>query len=1070
MVIAKRPNYRPGLYFCRMRPAISILLFLFCFSATAQDFGWGKGNTYRSAANSNYWKNKKPYEGYWQQDVYYRISAILDDVAETIEGTEVLVYYNNSPNTITEAFFHLYQNAVQPGSLVDDLYNANKTPHTFGRYEKQNLGTVINHCAVNGEPVDVMVNYTVMQVPLKTPLKPGDSVEFRFKFKTHFDRGTIRRRMKVYDHHGFKHFNGVHWYPRICVYDRKFAWETAQHMEHEFYGDFGAYDVELNLPSEYVNEATGELLNAAETYPGDLRKRLDISNFKERLKDDQPQLLTPRDGSRKIWRYHANNVHDFAWTADPTYRIGEVEWKGIKCIALAQEQNAWQWQPTANLVANVVAIYSNDFGMYEYPKMVAADAADGMEYPMLTLDGGVYPSHRGLIAHEVGHNWFFGMLGSNETYRASLDEGFTQFLTAWSMKKLTNQNQRPSDVEYNTNYFGYLRDAIDGTDPSLNTHSDDFNNAIAHGGGYGHVYYKTATMLYNLEYVLGDSVFKQAMQQYVKQWKFCHPYTEDFRNSIIMSVGTDLNWFFDQWLETSKYIDYGIKKVKQHSDGHVKIAIARKGDMIMPVDLRLNFNTGGYLDLTIPVSYYNKPGSSHPVQPWTGWGKLRRNYYLDLSFPASTKISNVQIDPSGRLADINQMDNSWRKKYRLRFDIENELSRDNRGGYQLFWRPDAWYSYVDGPRAGLKLSGHYAARRHIFNLYVWGQSGDGRVYADQSYPLAYWFDYRHHVRKSGEIVMGSRLLANVWMHQAGWEQQLGNGRISAGLKYMDRVSSPEPYLPLRTVAEAQNGFLPSQNLWSDGNNISLNLGYLRKYNAMKNSGNWDLQLRTATPWSDASYGYVRMSWVNQLRLGKAALRTRVFGQAGTGLQQAAESMLYASGANPEDIQNNKYARDLIMYPMGPDALNKSLNLGGGLNLRGFGGYGIPKTVNDTVRAFYRGNSGAAINAELDLSKLFGFVPKFRMFSLETYLFGDAGIMAYPISGQMVHSGIISDAGAGVVLNIQNWGLLVPRKQRPALTALTPLRIRFDVPVFVSAVPAGEEHFQFRWLLGINRAF
>ena len=126
----------------------------------------------------------------------------------------------------------------------------------------------------------------------------------------------------------------------------------------------------------------------------------------------------------------ANNVHDFAFTTDPTYRISEVEWNGIKCIALAQEQNAHAWQPTAKFVANVVKTYSQDFGMYAYPKMVAADARDGMEYPMLTLDGGNWPGHQYVIAHEVGHNWFFGMVGNNETYRACLDEGFTQFLTA----------------------------------------------------------------------------------------------------------------------------------------------------------------------------------------------------------------------------------------------------------------------------------------------------------------------------------------------------------------------------------------------------------------------------------------------------------------------------------------------------------------------------------------------------------------------------------------------------------------------------------------------------------------
>ena len=118
-------------------------------------------------------------------------------------------------------------------------------------------------------------------------------------------------------------------------------------------------------------------------------------------------------------------------------------------------------------------------------------------------------------------------------------------------------------MDYGTVYAGYMFDALDGEDAVLNTHSDDFENAIGHGGGYRHVYYKTATMLYNLQYVLGDEVFLQAMKDYVKQWKICHPYVEDFRNSITQSAKTDLNWFFDQWFETRKVADYAVKVKKK---------------------------------------------------------------------------------------------------------------------------------------------------------------------------------------------------------------------------------------------------------------------------------------------------------------------------------------------------------------------------------------------------------------------------------------------------------------------------------------------------------------------------
>lgn len=333
--------------------------------------------------------------------------------------------------------------------------------------------------------------------------------------------------------------------------------ETDQHVEKEFYGDYGFFNISLTLPNHYVVEATGTLVNKDEVLPAALRKQLDIANFKDKPIGSQPSVIIEPNGSFKTWNFQAVNVLDFAWTADPTYRIGETTWNGVQCVAIAQENNAAGWQQTAQFTAKVIATYSRDFGMYNYPKIVCADAADGMEYPMITLDGGYYPSHQGLIAHEVGHNWFFGMVGSNETYRAALDEGFTQFLTAWCMRKLTKESQ----PELKRAFAGYMEDAIDGTDEVLETHSNDFHSATGHGGGYKHVYYKTASMLYNLQYYLGDSVFLQAMKNYVEQWKFCHPYIEDFRNSIIQSAQTDLNTFFDQWFQTNKSADYSIKRI-----------------------------------------------------------------------------------------------------------------------------------------------------------------------------------------------------------------------------------------------------------------------------------------------------------------------------------------------------------------------------------------------------------------------------------------------------------------------------------------------------------------------------
>ncbi|MEK0421332.1 MAG: hypothetical protein RLZZ161_1183 [Bacteroidota bacterium] len=1058
-----------------MRKTIfATVMMLLLNSLSAQLLPWAKGNTYRSADNPMYWKNKKPYEGYWQQDVYYQIKADLNDSDETVTGELRLVYYNNSPHTLNEAYFHLYQNAVQPGSLVDELYNKNKTPHTFGRYEKEKKGTEIISLQVNDSSVDFNIDYTVLKTALDKPLASGDSCVFAIRFKTYFDRGTIRRRMKVYDHHGYKHFNGVHWYPRICVYDRKFTWETAQHMEHEFYGDFGAYDVELNLPNHYINEATGTLQNPETVYPGDLRQKLDIKNFAGKPVGSQPSVIVKPNGTLKSWRYHARNVHDFAWTADPTYRIGEANWNGVQCIALAQENNAAGWQQSAQFTADVISVYSQDFGMYEYPKMVAADAADGMEYPMLTLDGGMYPSHQGLIAHEVGHNWFFGMLGNNETYRASLDEGFTQFLTSWSMKQLSSR--KGLGVDYGTVYAGYMFDALDGEDAILNTHSDDFENAIGHGGGYRHVYYKTATMLYNLQYVLGDAVFLQAMKDYVKQWKICHPYVEDFRNSIVMSAKTDLNWFFDQWFETRKAADYALN-VKKKEDVYT-ITVRRKGDMVMPVDITV-IGQGAdkkefMLNYTIPVSRYEKPGRTINLKPWIGWGKLRPAYTFEIKAPG--KVRDIYIDPTQRMADINRMNNQWPRRYSMEFDMDNGKDNSFLGGYKMQWRPDLWYNTEDGIKPGILWNGQYAMRRHVAELGVWYgtgigiyQPGEGNSPEDK---LSYLFNYSHDLRGKGILTLHSRYLAGVEMHKAGWSMDGHKGTWYADWKYMQRQRFRYLY-PYGNV-NLRAGYIPQAGFWSSGINNTLTLGRKQTYRTFHGNGSIDISLRNTLPWGDAQFGLAKITWLNEIRGSKLDLRTRIFAAVSKGNLLPAESAIYSWGASPEELQDNKFTRDIGSIPLSDMNMNFSnigsaLTMGGGLNIRGMQGYLLPTNTHDTVVAMFRGNRGASVNAELDFSKVFSFLPKISMLSGNVYLFGDAGFIGMPLNGKPIYSGILADAGIGTVWTLKNWQKLSPRKN-PWFRASAPLNIRVDFPLFVNAVAQGDDYLKFRWVLGINKAF
>ena len=380
-----------------MRTLITLSLILLGSLAMAQPFdALHPPDTYASQNNPYYWKNRPPHAGYWQQDVHYTITGRMDDRSETLAGDLTLNYTNNSSDSLGFVYFHLYQEAFVEGSYLDRKENGlRRTTKDSTAY----AGTRISSISTDGNILRQEQDNTVLKVWLNAPLAPGKNTVIKIQFTTYWT-SDIYRRMKLFKAWGTKHFDGVHWYPRIAVYDAKFGWDTQQHLGSEFYGDFGTFDVELDFPHHYIVDATGWLQNESEVLPPDLKAKLAITNFKDKPWNEAPSvIIQPEPDKRKVWKFHAENVHDFAFTADPNYRIGEAEWKGIKCVALVQEPHASGWQNAAAYTAKVIECYSRDFGMYGYPKMIVADARDGMEYPMLTLDSGNDPNYRGLFAH-----------------------------------------------------------------------------------------------------------------------------------------------------------------------------------------------------------------------------------------------------------------------------------------------------------------------------------------------------------------------------------------------------------------------------------------------------------------------------------------------------------------------------------------------------------------------------------------------------------------------------------------------------------------------------------------------
>ena len=1059
---------------------------------------------YRSASNPYYWKNRKPNVAYWQQDVSYNIKAQLNDPENIVAGEETLTYYNNSPDELPFVYFHLYSNAQTKGSYLADLYKNNGVKLQFGQYRDAGLGTNVESISIDGQPLKTEVDYSVMKAWLATPLKPGESITFKIKFKTYFDNDAlIRNRMKLFGVSGYKHFNLVHWYPRISVYDAKQGWDTDQHMDHEFYGDFGSYHVELSLPNQYICDGTGVLQNEQEVLPTALRQQLDISNFAKKPWNSAPSEIIKPDGTFKTWIFNAINVHDAAYTFDPTYRIGEVKAGDVRCIALVQEQHAMKWQNAAAYVAKVILNNSKNIGPYGYPKMISADAEDGMEYPMITLNGGADPTYRGLFIHEISHNWFFGMMGSNETYRAFLDEGFTQFYTCDGWENIEGpynlypktkhayvRNHTDSTLYKETNaYLRHFNDVLRGDETTLNTHSDYFNGALAHGGGYGQVYMKTTVMLYNLRYVLGEDLFKAAMQNYFNQWKFCHPYPEDFRNSIIQFTHVDLNWFFDEWLETAKTIDYGIKKVKRVKGTKDQYAITfkRYGRMQMPIDFSVKTNTHDQYDFYIPNNWFVKKTNATVLPRWIGWDKVKPTYTATVTIP-SGKISSIIIDTAHVMTDVNPFNNYKPKKIDFRFDSKI-ANIPNRNKYQLYARPSLWYNGYDGVKAGVHLNGNYMNYKHIFDLTVWINTGiaqaTGNNYLGPNVSinshdhLSFLFNYKtatdKFMKKSG-FYTTLKALDGLLSGLAGFEKKSNNEktRFYAQLKGMMRITL--------TGSAADSGVSRSARLqdpsalnyliykgeWSATGTVNsyASFGIDQNYTYHRGAGFINFNVR-APFLCTYDFSSASVTAINKTYFGRVGLHTRVFAQYGVGNNVPAESMLYAAGANGESLMDNQYTRAMgIFQPFSFGADVSHFAAGGGLNLRGYMGYLLPQVDAKGNQVYaYKGTSGASINAELDFSRFFGFITKATKQTLAfgTYLFGDAGVINTNTNTQpLTLSTLLVDAGAGATLTIQKWGTLQTAK---------PLTIRADFPLFLNRLPNVENNYvQFRWVIGVSRAF
>ena len=566
--------------------------------------------------------------GYWQQQADYTLYVDMDHTNHQFAGTENISYTNNSPDTLRKIFYHLYFNAFQPGSMMDERSLAITDPDKrvgdrISKLKPNEIGYInVKELKLNGMPCTYSVSETVLEVALPTPIAPGETVNLDMIFEGQVPvqiRRSGRNNKEGID------YTMTQWYPKLAEYDKD-GWHANPYVGREFYGVWGNFDVTIAIDEKYVVAGTG------------IKK------------------LTQKRDNKKVWNFKAANVHDFAWAADPDYQHDSLEIPGLTKLHFYYQTDtlAAQWKEIQPEVKKLFEIMSAEFGRYPYPQFSVIQGGDGgMEYPMCTmiLGHGKKPGKIGLIAHEAFHNWYYGVLATNEFRYPWMDEGFTSYAEEIVLDSLFATF---ASNPFERNYSTYRFYAQQPWEEPLSTPADFYERNAAYGINS---YVKGAITLHQLSYVIGQDNLMQGMRTYFDTWKFKHPTPSDFLRVMEVQSDLELDWYFEYWVNSTKHIDYGIDTLIAKGKS-TEIVLERIGQMPMPLDVRVELKDGTVYNYNIPLTIMrgNKPAEYENTEVKADWPWTYPTYTLVVDAKMN-KIASVQIDPSGRMADIRLKNN-----------------------------------------------------------------------------------------------------------------------------------------------------------------------------------------------------------------------------------------------------------------------------------------------------------------------------------------------------------------------------------------------------------------------------
>ena len=602
-------------------------------------------------------------KGYWQQHVDYKMDVTMDVKNYQYKGKQELVYTNNSQDTLKKVYYHLFNNAFQPGSEMDARIQTIKDPD----------GRMVNKVIVSGKEVKEsriqnlkpneigflkISNFkqdgivastkeigTILEVTLAKPILPNSKTTLSLDFDGQVPI-QIRRS-------GRNNSEGValsmsQWYPKMSEFDFE-GWHADPYIAREFHGVWGNFDVNITIDKEYVLGGTGYLQNKNEIGHG--------------YQDSGVVVTIPKKTKTLTWHFNAPMVHDFSWAADKDYIHDIVKGPNGVDLHFLYKNNPKYIQNWKNLqpkTVELMKIYNSIVGDYPYKQYSVIQGGDGgMEYAMCTLilGQGTFEGLLGVTAHELAHSWFQHVLASNESKHGWMDEGFTSFIEDYALNQMS---YKKVENPFAGAYKGYYSMVSSGKELPQATHADRFDeNRVYSITSYS----KGEIFLAQLIYLIGKDNLMATLKKYYSDFKFTHPTPNDIKRSAERVSGANLDWYLTDWTKTTNTIDYGIKEVKDNANQTI-VTLERIGRMPMPIDLLVEYTDGTMESFYIPLRMMNfekeNPTPSIKRTVLADWAWAFPTTEFMIAKPKSS-IKKITIDPSGLMADVKQDNNVYKK-------------------------------------------------------------------------------------------------------------------------------------------------------------------------------------------------------------------------------------------------------------------------------------------------------------------------------------------------------------------------------------------------------------------------